>query len=148
MCRTITTITAALANTIGHPAELQKFIAEANCNHYTMFTHQNFFYSYPEFGKDWSNGKMCEFHRVNTKCHLCDWQPERNYAGYGTIYLLNNGVSKKTILIYEGIGKNRVTKLVPNTHSLSRMILLCPKHISGYFEFNPIPKKNNQLTLF
>jgi hypothetical protein len=132
---TVTTITVNVALAIGGPEifnQIQKFAAEANENNYTLFTHKNFFYSYPVFGKSWKN-KDCEFHRVNTKCHLCDYMPERNYAGYGHIYVLNNGICNPDILV-----RDRQTKkwdYVPNTPRLSRMILLCQDHIKGYFEW-------------
>lgn len=111
MERVISTITLQVALAIGSNEifnQISKFTKEATEHEYTSFTHYNFFYSYPEWGKKWPNGETCEFHSLNTKCHLCNWRPERNYAGVGTIYLLNSG---------------------------SRMTMLCPKHIKGYFEY-------------
>lgn len=139
---TVSTLTLNVALAIGGNKifnQIGKFSKEANENEYTMFTHYNFFYSYP-IGKD------CQFHQVNTKCHLCDHTPERNYAGVGTIYLLNNGVCNDDILIPNGhkIERGRkvlLTKYVKNTPSLSRMILLCENHIKDYFQWSPIKKK-------
>lgn len=139
--RTITTITLSVALAIGGVEifnQIERFTKEATENEYTRFTHYNFFYSYPEWGKTWANGKSCEFHRVNTKCHLCDWQPQRNYAGVGTIYLLNNGICNDEILVSKGYKKERGRLIqqkdfVPNTPRLSRMILLCPNHVASHF---------------
>jgi hypothetical protein len=141
--RTITTITLSVALAIGGAEifnQIERFTKEATENEYTSFTHCNFFYSYPEWGKPWLNGKSCEFHRVNTKCHLCDWKPERNYAGVGTIYLLNNGICNDEILINKGYKILRGRKVwqqeyVPNTPRLSRMILLCQNHVGSYFRW-------------
>lgn len=155
--RTITTITLFVALAIGGSEilnQIEKFSKEAAENEYTNFIHYNFFYSYPEFGKKWLNGKDCEFHRVNTKCHLCDYTPERNYAGVGTIYLLNNGICNKDILVHKGFKKSRgrlihINEYEPNTPRLSQMILLCQKHIGIYFEWckNKEVKKLKKLQL-
>jgi hypothetical protein len=142
--RTITTISLSVALTIGSSKlfdEIKRFSQEANENEYTSFTHYNFFYSYPQWGKTWKDDKTCEFHRVNTKCHLCDFEPDRNYAGVGTIYLLNNGICNNEILIckgYETIKGKKVWKkeYKPNTPRLSPMILLCENHIKSYFKWS------------
>jgi hypothetical protein len=127
--RTITSISINVAMTIASRPffEFDTFLQKANHHHYIHFTHQNFFYSYPDFGKQWPNGKMCEFHRVHTQCHVCSWQPERNYGGYGTIFLLNNGISENT---------------------KGRMLLLCPNHVHGYTLFTTEKKLVTQLQLF
>jgi hypothetical protein len=133
--------------------ELTDFIKNGSCCEYISFTHYAFFYNYL------TNGES-QYHRVETKCHLCDYKPDRNFAGIGSIYLLNNGVGDSHILIVESYNKIRgkeipVLKTVPNHPSLSRMICLCPNHIKGYFPFNQtsankIPDKPiyTQLSLF
>lgn len=154
--RIITTITLSVALAIGGVElfnKIERFSKEATENEYTSFTHYNFFYSYPEFGKKWLNEKDCQFHRVNTKCHLCDYMPERNYAGVGTMYLLNNGICNDKILVSTGYKKERgriiqLKKFVSNTPRLSRMIFLCPKHVAGYFEWCQKKVKPMQLELF
>jgi hypothetical protein len=156
--RTISTISLSVALAIGGVEifnQIEKFSKEATDNEYTSFTHQNFFYSYPEFGKSWKNGKSCEFHRVQTKCHLCDFVPERNYAGIGSMYLLNNGTCNDEILVndgYEVVRGKKVynQKYVPNSPIHTRMILLCENHIGSYFKWNPHQerKKEMQLKLF
>lgn len=136
---------------------LEAFAKEADSNDYTMFTHRNFFYSYPEWGKSWANGNDCEFHRVHTKCHLCDYMPDRNYAGVGNMYLLNNGCGEETILVVKKWETKRgvlipITERVPNTTRLSRMIILCPDHVGSYFRWNENnyvgKRKSVQLELF
>lgn len=157
--RTITTITLSVALAIGGTEifnQIERFSREATENEYTSFTHYNFFYSYPEWGKKWANGKQCEFHRVNTKCHLCDYMPERNYAGVGEIYLLNNGICNAKILVVKGYKKERgrmipIQEYIPNTPRLSQMILLCPKHVGSYFKWDKYKVKKAkpmQLELF
>jgi hypothetical protein len=158
--RTITTITLSVALAIGGTEifnQIERFSREATENEYTSFTHYNLFYSYPEWGKQWANGKYCEFHRVNTKCHLCDYVPERNYAGVGTMYLLNNGICNDDILVVKSWQKKRgvlipIAERVPNTPRLSRMIILCQNHVGSYFKWcqNKVYKKVKpiQLELF
>lgn len=156
--RTITTITLSVALAIGGTEifnQIERFSKEATENEYTRFTHYDFFYSYPEWGRPWKNGKSCEFHKVNTKCHLCDWKPIRNYAGVGSIYLLNNGICNDKILVTKGYRKQRgrtiqQIEFVPNTPRLSRMILLCPNHVLSHFEWNRNKelKRVKQLELF
>lgn len=158
--RTITTITVPVALAIGGAEifnQVERFSKEATENEYFLFTHYNFFYSYPEWGNVWPDGKSCEFHQVHTKCHLCDWQPDRNYAGVGSIYVLNNGICNDEILVNKGYKIVRGKKVweheyVPNTPRISRMILLCPDHIGSYFKWNEnkeifVPKQM-QLQLF
>jgi hypothetical protein len=142
--RTITTITLSVALAIGSSElfdQIERFSKEANENDYTSFTHYNYFYSYPKFGKTWKDGKDCQFHMVQTKCHLCDSMPKRNYAGVGTIYLLNNGICKDEILVntgYKIVRGKKVweTQYIPNTPRLSPMILLCEDHVGSYFKWS------------
>lgn len=147
----ITTITLQVALKIGAAEifnQIEKFSKEANDNEYIEFTHYNFFYSYPGWNNKWLNGKDCEFHRVYTKCHLCSYMPERNYAGVGSIYLLNNGICNGKVLVCN----NKKMEYVTNTPQLTRMILLCPNHVSSHFMYckNKEGKKAKplQLSLF
>ena len=150
------TLNVALAIGAGTVNKIEQFSKEADCNEYTLFTHYNFFYSYPEWEKKWKDGKLSEFHRVHTKCHLCDYRPERNYAGIGSIYILNNGLCNKTILVKNGTEIRRgkectIFKEIPNTPQLSQMILLCPDHIGSYFDWRLQTKTESkvlQLQLF
>lgn len=156
--RAITSISLAVASMIcsGPKFELLHFAENGNCNHVLLFSHYNFFYTYPVWGTKWKNGKDCQFHRLHTKCHLCDYTPERNYAGIGNIYLLNNGISDAEILVKTGesIKRGRIithTQYVPNTPRLSRMVLLCPTHAKQYFNYKKEPilkEENGQLCLF
>ena len=66
---------------------LQDFFNKATPGQIFDFCHYNFYYSFPEFGHQWKNGLSCEFHRVETCCRKCQAQPERNFAGVGSIYL-------------------------------------------------------------
>lgn len=158
--RTITCISLSVALAIGTCEmfqEIERFSKEATENEYTSFTHYNFFYNSPEWGTKWLNDESCSFHRVNTKCHLCDYMPARNYAGIGTIYLLNNGVCNDEILVSKGTKIQRgrsiqINEWVPNTPRLSRMILLCSDHIGSHFKWRENKeikeKKYIQLELF
>lgn len=156
MERTVSTLTlnVALAICGSNCLTVKKFAEEADANEYMLFTHFNYFYSYPEYGKKWKSGKDAEFHRVNTKCHLCGDFPERNYAGVGHIYLLNNGLSNDEILVAKNKkivrGKQFFeTNLIKNTPVLSQMICLCQHHVNGYFKWNPQMKvRGKQLSLF
>jgi hypothetical protein len=160
----ITTLTYNLAKQIcsGEKWSLEDFYKNGNCNDVFMFPHYNFFYSYPEFGKKWANGKYCEFHRIEIACHMCKTKPNRIYAGIGNIYLLHNGISDETICVSKGHEIVRGRKImsyeyVPNTPKLSRFICLCENDIGSYFHYGnnknnkiPIsqPINNNQLQLF
>ena len=94
---TITTITLRVALAIGSTElfnRIEEFFLNAKACQCTDFVHLNYFYSYPEFGKKWSNGKYSEYHEVKTMCHHCGEFPERNYAGYGTINLLKTNADR------------------------------------------------------
>lgn len=125
---------------------LEKFINEANCNEIYLFPHTDFYYSYPDWGFDWPDGKMCQFHRVTTQCHICGKRPERNFAGYGSIWLLHNGISDPMVLQRDKLSGEK--KWVENTPRLSRMIILCDNHIGSYFKFNSEKPKWLQTSLF
>lgn len=148
---TITTITldVALKISSGPVWEIQRFSKESGCCQVIDFTHYSFFYSYPAFGSKWPGGKESQFHRVHTKCHLCGWMPERNYAGIGSIYVLNNGICDDEILIATGhqVVNGRCKKQyahIPNTPRLSRMILLCPDCAKQYFPWQPYKIADNK----
>ncbi len=72
----------------GPSFKLDEFIEKHQYNHYIDFIHYDFYYSYPEFGKKWTNGELCCFHKVETCCYECNAKPDRNYAGIGTLYLV------------------------------------------------------------
>lgn len=152
----ISTISVEVALAIGVTElfnQVRKFAAEGDSNDCTSFTHYNFFYSHPEFDKKWPGEKQSEFHQVHTCCHICKARPERNHAGIGTLYLLNNGVGEREIWqtkawkTYRG-QKLPVNDLVPNTPRLSRMILLCKKHTACYFIWREKKPVGMQLKLF
>jgi hypothetical protein len=88
----ISFLTLNLANEIcsGQTQSLLSFYLNAKSNEFFLFSHFNFFYSYPEYGKQWKNEKICEFHRVNISCNCCKKIPDRNYAGVGNIWLMKS----------------------------------------------------------
>ena len=101
---------------------LKQFCKYAEPGQFIYFTHTPFFYSYPDFGKAWPDGKVCQFHQVVTSCHICGQVPERNYGGYGTLLLQRTATGK-------------------------RMDLLCDEHITG-LQFNEQLFSKSQLSLF
>lgn len=101
---------------------LNEFYKYAEAHQFIYFTHTPFYYSYPIFGKIWRDGKSCQFHQVNTCCHICGQVPDRNYAGYGTLLLQRTGADQ-------------------------RMDLVCIEHKSGS-QFNPLLFSQQQLSLF
>ena len=101
---------------------LDVFYKHANPRQFIYFTHTPFFYTYPDFGKTWSDKKYCEFHQVDTFCHICGEAPNRNFAGYGTLLLQCTGAG-------------------------NRMNLICDEHNIGV-EFNPALFSRPQLSLF
>ena len=100
---------------------LKQFCKYAEPGQFIYFTHTPFFYSYPDFGKAWPDGKVCQFHQVVTSCHICGQVPEKNYGGYGTL------------LLQRTTGK--------------RMELFCGEHAIG-LKFNPALFSKRQLALF
>lgn len=137
--------------------DLEQFILHGDANEYMAFSHYNFYYSYPAWGTKRKDGSSFTFHRVEPVCLLCKQTFERNYAGVGTMYLLNNGVGLKEIRVsdgfeYRGCRKIKKSKLVPNTPRLSRMIILCRDHVQGYLPFRihgeSIVNGSRQLSLF
>ena len=100
---------------------LDLFYKYANKGQFIYFAHTGFYYSYPDFGKTWADGKVCQFHQVTTCCHICGQVPERNYGGYGTL------------LLQRTAGQ--------------RLDLLCDEHEIG-MQFNPALFSQPQLSLF
>lgn len=102
---------------------LEDFFVNAKIGEYRMFTHQNFFYSFPLNGTKWQSGKDCQFHRVNVMCNICGNTPERTRTGIGTMYL------------------------VMGAHG--RAVIVCPEHIKGHVQYARNRKsKLVQLSLF
>ena len=101
---------------------LNLFYKHANPGQFIYFAHTPFYYSYPDFGKTWPDGNVCQFHQVATCCHNCGLVPERNYGGYGTLLLQHTGTGK-------------------------RMDLVCDVHEIG-LEFKPELFSKPQLSLF
>ena len=100
---------------------LNLFYKYAEPGQFIYFAHTSFFYSYPDFGKAWPDNQSCQFHQVNTCCHICGQPPERNYGGYGTLLLQRT--------------------------SGQRMDLVCDEHKMGLV-FNPALFSKRQLALF
>ena len=100
---------------------LDLFYKFAEPGQFIYFAHTPFYYSYPDFGKAWPDGKACQFHKVKTYCHICGQSPDRNYGGYGTLLL------------------QRTTG--------NRMDLICDEHEIAS-QFNPALFLKTQLSLF
>lgn len=76
--------------------DFETFIEQAQLNEYFFWTHTNFYYSYPEWQKKWINTQdHCCYHKIEIACNCCHKQPERNYAGYGTICMYKSFRSTK-----------------------------------------------------
>lgn len=134
-------------------SQLKRFAENAGVNEYILFTHFNFFYSYPQWGKKWVNDQICQFHGVIIKCHLCDYTPERNHAGVGSIYILNNGVcNKETLICKRTNGVLGSPQWVASHPRHNRMILLCGNHVASHSLWRPRKPVNKsipvQLNLF
>jgi hypothetical protein len=151
----VTTLTYKIAYEIASDRfGLERFYKEANCNHVMMFTHTRHIYTFPAFGKKWPEDKNCQFHKVDTFCHLCKCPPASE--GYVTLWLLHNGISDKTIVERSGKGKDR--KYIELENKFTRFILLCDDCIGSYFKwdsckYESIPAKSKvfepvQLELF
>ena len=100
---------------------LKQFYKYAEPGQFIYFAHTPFYYSYPDFGKAWPDNKYCEFHQVDTFCHICHQAPDRNYGGYGTLLL------------------QRTTG--------QRLDLVCDEHEIAW-QFNPVLFSKRQLSLF
>ncbi|MGN6804249.1 MAG: hypothetical protein ACTHJN_20290 [Ginsengibacter sp.] len=82
-------------------ADLEYFFTHATPGEIFPFTHYNFFYSYPSFGRVWPNGLLAQFHRVHTCCSKCQAFPDRNFAGIGSINLSMRPDRKASLLCDE-----------------------------------------------
>ena len=102
--------------------QLDLFYKHAAPGQFINFTHTPFLYSYPAFGKIWPGNKYCQFHQVETCCHICSQAPERNFAGYGTLILQRSGID-------------------------TRMQLVCDEHMIGV-QFNERLFSGTQLSFF
>jgi hypothetical protein len=80
--------------------ELDLFMKKGQMHEFIFFTHTNFFYSYPIWGKKWKNNKSSEFHKVETACKMCGHLPDRNYAGYGTLFLQKSYLDRRDFVLF------------------------------------------------
>ena len=101
---------------------LNLFYKYAEPGKFIYFAHTPFYYSYPDFGNTWPDGKVYQFHHVITFCNICGQVPKRNYGGYGTLLLQRTTTGK-------------------------RMHLICDEHAAG-LEFNPALFSKLQLSFF
>jgi hypothetical protein len=67
--------------------DLEDFFLNAKPGEIFPFTHYNFYYSYPSWGRIWPNGLLAQFHQLHTCCSKCHAIPDRNYAGIGSLFL-------------------------------------------------------------
>lgn len=99
--RLITHLTYSLAYEItSNRWELETFNKNAQRNEWISICHTNFFYSYPSWGKKWAGDKDCEFHRVETACNCCRAIPDRNYAGYGTLFIMKSNRPRRDFVLF------------------------------------------------
>ena len=77
---------------------LNDFFLHAKPGQIFDFCHYNFYYSYPEWGYQWKDEKLLQFHQVHTSCSKCPEQPARNYAGIGSFYLCIQENRKASLL--------------------------------------------------
>jgi len=103
---------------------LEDFFSRASRGECKMFTHRNYYYSTPKPGKTWPSGKDFQFHRVDVKCSVCGYMPERNVGTVGTMFLVK--------------GENP-----------RRAMIVCTDHVIGRVKYTPKrEKKVVQLALF
>lgn len=124
----------------GEKWSLERFFKGGDNNDYMIFSHYNFIYHYPEWGKKFK-GVDYSFHQIELQCNICKKKPDRNYAGVGIIYLLHNGASHPETIIGERILDGKKIKInyktVPNEPPYrSLMICHCRNCIKGYFPFD------------
>lgn len=98
---------------------LEDFFHHAKPGEIMDFTHHNFYYSYPSFGRIWPNGLLAQFHQVHTCCSKCQAIPERNFAGVGSFYLFMQPYSKALLLCDEHSAGLPVFGAVPHYTQLS-----------------------------
>lgn len=103
---------------------LEDFFARASKGEYMMFTHRNYYYSTPKWGEKWQGGKDFQFHKVDVKCSVCGYMPERNVSAVGTMFLVKD-------------------------EKPDRAMIVCPDHVVGHTEYvRNKEKRIIQLTLF
>jgi len=95
------------------------FFSLSKANEYMSLCHTHYFYTYPEFGKEWKN-KDCQYHKFEASCEICKSKTDYNKFGIGFIYLFNTG---------------------------SQIVFRCENHLFNATKFK-LYKKNEQLTLF
>ena len=112
---TISKVSLKIASELasGERFSLEKFFLKAKPGEIFDFWHYHFFYSYPEFGKQWTNDQCCQYHEVTTHCSKCQENPDRNYAGVGSLYLLMNEDRKALLLCDECANGLKVFGEVP-----------------------------------
>ena len=79
---------------------LELFYKNAQPKEYMWFCHQNFVYTYPEWGKKWQNNQLSQFHRIETGCNCCCKIPHRNYASYGNLFLMKSNYARRDFVLF------------------------------------------------
>jgi hypothetical protein len=78
--------------------KIDKFYELAESRELLRFTFCQFYYSYPEFGKKWKSGEICEYHRINTECCMCHKPIKKlNNGGVCNAYLKKAGRERMLI---------------------------------------------------
>lgn len=110
----VTKLSVAVAEEISTDSflDLSRFKNEAIGSAVILFIHHNYFYSFPEWGTKWKYGNKMQYHRVDTKCAVCGYEPERNIAGVGYMYLRNDH---------------------------NKFKILCPEHAKLFPRYNALP---------
>jgi hypothetical protein len=123
----ITQLTLKIAEAIcsGEMVSLESFFKNGLSNQYFLFSHYNFYYSYPEWQKKWPNSQDCQYHRINVACHCCGKIPDRNYAGVGNIWLMKSKILNRDFTIFCNSCKNwRDTEQYIPKHSIQYQLSL------------------------
>lgn len=104
----VTQLTLKIAEVIcsGEKVSLEMFYNNGEYNEYFLFSHYNFYYSYPEWQKKWSNDQICQYHQINVACHCCSKIPNRNYAGVGNIWLMKSRMPNRDFTLFCNSCKN------------------------------------------
>jgi hypothetical protein len=104
----ITHLTLKLAEAIcsGEKVSIETFYKKGKANEYFLFSHHNFYYSYPEWGSKWKDEQICQFHRINVGCSICGDKPDRNYAGVGNIWLIKSNRDRRDFVLFCNSCKN------------------------------------------
>ena len=99
----ITNLTLNLAMRISSCEKwsLERFYKQGKLNEFFHFACYGYFYSYPEWGKKWADGKLSEFHRVELACNCCRKKFEKsNYAGVTTVYLMKSNQPRRDFVVF------------------------------------------------